>query len=236
MSKIITNVFFLLSVFIFLSPNFILAESSLDPLVKAFVCKSSVKSNEGQELLAKTQTAYAAVNTLQAKFAQFSKVLGMTENIPSSGNIIFKKPGKMDWNYQEPDEQRFISDGETVWFYEPKVNQVTIGQLNKSFSSDVPVSFLIGLGEISKSFTLSSTCISELGYVFELAPISETSSFKTFYLLVSRDTYIPHGAKIIDQGDTLTQFIFSDVRVGEDVLDKHFYFQTPKGVDIVYNN
>ncbi len=208
----------------------------VDLRIRAFTCNSVVEPTKGIEYLLKTQSSYKAVGSLKASFVQYSKILGMTEDIRSGGEIIFKKPGKMDWNYKEPDAQRFISDGETVWFHEPRVNQVTVGQLTKSFSSDVPVSFLLGLGDLSSSFDLISTCKTAAGYLFELKPKSETSSFKLFSLLVSDKDFMPHGAKILDQGDTLTQFVFQEVNVSDQVDDSHFYYKVPKGVDIVYNN
>ncbi len=207
-----------------------------DLRVKAFTCKAPISKELGSEYLDKTQSSYKGVSALKASFSQYSRILGMTDDIESSGEIVFKKPGKMDWNYKLPDVQRFISDGETVWFYEPKVNQVTVGQLTKSFSSDVPVSFLLGLGELSSSFDLISTCQTLEGYLFELKPKSQSSSFKSFSLLVSKSDFIPSGAKILDQGDTLTQFVFTNVRTKEPVEDKHFIYSPPSGVDIVYNN
>lgn len=218
-----------------LSSGFLKAEEG-DLRAKHFTCKTQIPLNTGLDYLNKTQSSYKEVASLKASFIQFSRILGMTDDIESSGEIVFKKPGKMDWNYKLPDVQRFISDGDTVWFYEPKVNQVTVGQLTKSFSSDVPVSFLLGLGELSSSFDLISTCQTLEGYLFELKPKSESSSFKSFSLLVSKSDFIPSGAKILDQGDTLTQFVFTNVRTKEPVEDKHFIYSPPSGVDIVYNN
>lgn len=223
-------------IYIFMQYGMVSASELEDARIKAFTCNTALKIELGNEYLNKTQSYYKEVSSLKASFLQYSRILGMTDDIQSSGEIVFKKPGKMDWNYKQPDIQRFISDGETVWFYEPKVNQVTVGQLTKSFSSDVPVSFLLGLGDLTASFDLVSACQTIEGYLFELKPKSETSSFKSFSLLVNKSDFIPQGAKILDQGDTLTQFIFQNVNTKDLIEDKYFSYTPPSGVDIVYNN
>ncbi|HMO18622.1 MAG TPA: outer membrane lipoprotein chaperone LolA [Oligoflexia bacterium] len=204
---------------------------------KAFYCE---KGSAGQSLkvpresiLPRVQTSYAALSGLGADFSQRSKLLGMGDSLISSGRLLFQRPGKMNWEYLEPNPQHFITDGVHVWYYEPMVNQVTVGELTSTFSSEIPVSFLLGIGRLDDSFELKSVCKNSGGILLELTPRLEDKNLKKFLLLVSEKSFLPIGASVLDVGDTSTEFLFTDLRENPEFGGKEFEFTPPKGVDIV---
>jgi len=44
----------------------------------------------------------------------------------SEGDIAISRPGKLYWHVTKPDEDLIVSDGKTVWFYTPMLEQVSI--------------------------------------------------------------------------------------------------------------
>ena len=159
-----------------------------------------------------------------------------TEAIKSSGLATFKMPGKMNWEYHTPDNKKFISDSETVWFYEPQVNQVTVGELKKSFDTEVPAMFMLGIGKISETFNLLSGCDTTAGRLLVMSPKNQASSLKTLSLLVSKSTYVPIGARMTDVSDTINEFLFKDLVIDKEIVDSSFVFVPPSDSDIIYNN
>ena len=43
-----------------------------------------------------------------------------------SGRFSLARPGRFDWHYEQPYEQRMVCDGERIWNYEPDLAQVTV--------------------------------------------------------------------------------------------------------------
>ncbi len=198
-----------------------------------FSCVDKKKIKNGLEIVRKSQSAYQAVSGLSAQFEQNSILLGMADTFKSSGSLKFLRPGKMNWEYTAPKIQKFVSNGETVWFYEPDVNQVTVGKLSKTFDSQVPVSFLLGVGDLEQSFDAKEVCIGPDGIILKLNSKVEQPNLKSFSLLLDPKTYLPIGARIVDAGDTSTEFIFKDLKQETMQDDSLFTFEPPSGVDIV---
>ena len=56
----------------------------------------------------------------------------------------------MLWRYEEPKGQFVITDGKHLYFYQPEQNQVIKSPLKNAFRGDIPLSFLLGLGNLKK--------------------------------------------------------------------------------------
>ncbi len=141
----------------------------------------------------------------------------------------------MDWSYNKPEIQRFIADGHTLWYYQPKDRQVTIGDFRESFESDLPVSFLMGLGKLSENFTLKESCKVERGLKLSLQPKNHEGSMQSFELLVSETRYLPLGAQVVDAGGNETKISLFNLNWDKSFEDQSFVFSIPRGVDIIDN-
>src|SRR5947209_18376646 len=73
-------------------------------------------------VVARVQKYYDATKDLRAKFEQ---QLESPSRAPSkaSGDVWLKKPGKMRWDYAKPEKKVIVSDGATLWFYDPEDEQ-----------------------------------------------------------------------------------------------------------------
>ncbi len=198
-----------------------------------FTCRAPVPATVREQLLRQVQERYESYGDLQAKFVQRSVFVSLNQHALSRGMVFFKKPGKMDWNYSEPDVQRFVADGRTLWFYQPGLKQVTVGEFKQAFTSDVPVSFLSGIGHLKDNFALKDACISDAGVVLSLVSKSPDPQLDEFYLLVQKDNHLPRGARIVDLGGNDTQIIFEDISLNNSMGDDRFTFSVPRGVDII---
>ncbi len=191
-----------------------------------FDCRGTV---DGKDLVAQVERQYEHISDLAANFRQSSYFLGTDEHKQSQGKVYFLRPGKMDWVYSAPDEQRFVSDGKIVWWYQPSLEQVNIRTLNQSFVSDVPVSFLLGVGKLHEEFKLESACSSSAGTVLSLQPNHPSASLDRFLLLVDSSTRSPRGARILDVGGNETTIVFEDVVLNHGVDAGRFHFDVPRG-------
>ncbi|MBP9838752.1 MAG: outer membrane lipoprotein chaperone LolA [Proteobacteria bacterium] len=196
-------------------------------------CSGGFKELDTTKLFSDVEERYKKINDFSARFIQESFFLGSDQKEQSLGDVYFKRPGKMDWEYSTPDTQRFVSDSKIVWWYQPKQNQVSIRNLEKSFTSDVPLSFLLGVGNLKEKFTLDSVCASQRGILLKLTPKAKDNNLQDFYLLVDAKDHSPVGAKIVDIGGNENSILFTELKYNIGVEEKHFSFDIPKGTDII---
>ncbi len=196
-------------------------------------CSPGTENQAEEGLAEKIEKAYDQLSTLRSSFHQESYFLGSDQRKQSDGQVYFERPGKMDWRYGAPDEQRFTSDGKNVWWYQPKENQVLVRTLRQSFSSEVPVSFLLGVGKLHENFIFQSRCPVSRGVLVKFKPKSPTASLDEFFLLVDAKDFRPVGARIVDMGGNETSIIFGESNLNEKIEASHFKLEIPKGTDVI---
>lgn len=220
--------------------------SPADAQMKSFECneKHELSRGEGEELLKKVQNAYAEVETLRGGFRQDSYVAALDEHETSMGEMWFAKPGKMRWVYSQPRPQTVVINKGILWLYQPDKQQVLIDDVGQVFLSSLPVSFMMGLGNLAKDFDLTGACRGSDGVILHLAPHKKTGNtpggeelndtLEGFDLLVDSDQSLPKGAKISSLGGNVTAIIFQGLKgQGASSDPDRFVLQYPKGVDVM---
>ncbi|MCB0344677.1 MAG: outer membrane lipoprotein carrier protein LolA [Bdellovibrionales bacterium] len=207
-------------------------EDGADP-ADSFVCQSDLPPADYKALIDSIEGRYGSVADVRAHFIQYSYFAGLDKGEKSYGDVSFRKPGMMDWHYKGPEVQRFISNGTTMWFHQPEDNQVTVAAFTNSFQSDLPVSFLLGLGKISKSFKVERACKAAAGTVVELSPLEQSGDLQRFRLLVRPDDYVPIGAQVLDIGGNETSIRLAGLSLNSGIKETEFEFSIPKGVDVI---
>src|SRR5262247_3744465 len=105
------------------------------------------------------QRSFARMNDLSADFSQISKdVLNRTQQ--AAGHLYLKRQRMARWEYTSPEEQLFVSNGKTVYFYVPADKQVNREAVKETLDDRIPLMFLLGRSNLSDEFTK-----------FELLPI-----------------------------------------------------------------
>src|SRR6185436_15325593 len=75
-------------------------------------------------IVKKLQARYDETKAFKAKFRQEMKVASLGVSDESEGTVVFKKPGKMRWEFATPRVQQIVSDGATLWIHQPDDRQV----------------------------------------------------------------------------------------------------------------
>src|SRR3954447_14515398 len=74
-------------------------------------------------VVAKVQKRYDEAADFKARFTQTLTSAALKRTTNSSGQVTFKKPGRMRWDYEKPDKSSYITDGGVLWLYEPDDKQ-----------------------------------------------------------------------------------------------------------------
>jgi len=201
-----------------------------------FECTKELSASQGAEMLKDVQSTYSGIQTLQAEFFQESYLFALDQSEHSRGQMWFDKPGKTRWHYLQPEEQMFVLNDQTVWFYQPEQKQAMIDSVSRIFITELPVAFLMGMGNLSTDFKLISSCSTTQGLRFELTPASDDaqqeSELERFYLLASNQTKLPIGVRIFDVGGNTTSILLEQVKTGVEIDAARFELEIPPNVDL----
>ena len=185
-------------------------------------------------IVKKLQERYDETRTFHAKVRQEMKVASLGVSDVMDGSVVFKKPGKMRWDFAAPRAQQIVSDGTTLWVYQPDDRQVLKAPFRAAFVSTTPVSFLLGVGRITDEFRPEADvrgCTAERLYVSLKAKSSEDVGALAFG--VARSTYDIVEAAVTDPLGNVTTLTFTDIVRNGDEPDATFAFEVPPGIDII---
>lgn len=166
--------------------------------------------------------------------AEFSQEIARP-NLPDHplkkrGRVFFKKPGLMRWDYLEPDNVFYISDGKILWNYIPEsalVYKLVVQDSELFFA----LRFLFGEGNLAEDFNLEAgepeAGLSRL----ILKPRSGEQNFKTVELLFDPVTFEIKHTIVVDPADNRSRITFE--KLSYSPLDPAgFNFTPPKGVRV----
>ncbi len=95
------------------------------------------------------EAKYRAEKTLQATFLERYTENGQTVRT-EAGTAYFRRPGKMRWEYESPEQDLFLVDGKTAWFYVPNDHTVTRVPAKQSVDWRTPLALLAGEMKVSR--------------------------------------------------------------------------------------
>ena len=214
---------------------FALALVSSSVQADSFDCKGQAAVSDPQSIVRQVQDRYSATPTFHARFLQNSFLAALETAESSSGDVWFAKPGQMKWHYEKPEEQVFILKDETLWLHYIHDKQVLIDNLKTITLSELPVSFLLGLGDLSKDFKVTESCRNPNGIVLNLVPATrnpQDDSLESLTLLVDPVSYLPRGAAVNDVAGNRTAILLNQMDTKTKPSEATFATNFPKGTDI----
>ena len=191
----------------------------------------SAAENE-EQIVDQLQKSYDSIADFTADFRQETELTTLKKTLKAFGKVTYKRPGKMLWRFDEPKNQWVLADGKSLYFYQPDQKQVLKTPLKNAFRSDVPLTFLLGIGNLKRDFKATSKGVEGNLYVVQLAP-KDGKGVDEVTLGVDRQNYQINWARIRDPAGNLTTVHFSNIRRGVGVGDSVFRVDIPKGVDVV---
>jgi outer membrane lipoprotein carrier protein len=190
----------------------------------------------GQAVLAEIQSRYESTNDLEARFVQ--EFVGKVMRQPQRGEgvVYFKKKGMLRWDYKVPN-QKFVSNGQTVWYYQPEENQVLIYELSTLVKEKTPLAFLAGEGNLRRDFDLvnftEASGAKEENHVVELVPKEPNPGLSKLVLTVDKKTFLVNQADVIDGLGNVTRTRFMGFKTNQGLQNSFFNFSIPPGAEVM---
>jgi outer membrane lipoprotein carrier protein len=212
--------------------------------VDLFACgnkDSSLSRSEALQWVKNVQKEYSSIESISGEFIQRSFIVALDEGERSSGFMAFSKPGRMRWSYKTPRLQEVLIRDGVMTLYQVDTEQVIIQDVREVLLSALPVSFLMGIGELDRDFEVISGCHTSGGDVaLVLEPSHQNSSSSEndelggFVLLINPEKKVPIGAKITSVGGNITEIVFKNQKLNDLTPNaKVFVLEYPSSVDLV---
>lgn len=179
------------------------------------------------------QKSYDSAVDFVADFRQETELKTLARSLKAHGKLYFKRPGRMLWRYDEPKGQFVLADGKNLYYYQPEQGQVLKSPLKSAFRSDIPLSFLLGIGNLKKEFKVSLKGLEQGFYLLRLEPRGELGGFGEILLSVDAESFNIRSSRIRDAAGNVTMIRFASMRKGAGLKDSLFRLQLPEGVDVV---
>jgi outer membrane lipoprotein carrier protein len=196
----------------------------------------SASATSVEPLVTAVQTFYDKSQTFKSDFEQKFWVKAYSQEKTSRGHVTFAKPGKMDWVYLDPKDNRVVSDGSVIKVYEAANKQMYEQPVAKS-QYPAALSFLTGTGKLADAFDFELVSGQELkfpgGYVLVGTPKQPTPAYAKVLFYVDAGTSQVRRVMIIDGQGNRNRFDFENPRINEPVAPGQFTFTPPPGTSVV---
>jgi outer membrane lipoprotein carrier protein len=181
------------------------------------------------------QKRYESVRDLSARFEQttFSVALGRAgASSTSRGRVVFAKPGRMRWHYEEPEESLVVSDGHWLWIYDPAHREAQKLEVGEAWLSGAAIQFLLGEGQILRDFDTRADACDAREAQLVLVP-RRPATYEELRLRVDPRSGDVLETEVHDLLGNVTRVSFQDLEFDTNPAPELFRFQAPKGVTVL---
>jgi len=221
---------------------FLLLASLLSSLA-TFSLPPSVSANGSftlDDLIGRIERKYATIDTFHASFVQSSVIRALDKVERATGEVWFKKPYKMRWNYYTPFRDQIVSDGVSFWYYNHDERQVVLSSLGDVLKRRTTTTLLQGLERAKERFTYRfparGSRDEDGNWLIELEPKGADvngDEINRFVIAVAPSDWVVRKIFLYDPFGNETVIEFNDIEVNGKVRDSIFKFTVPRGVELI---
>lgn len=142
-----------------------------------------------------------------------------------AGKVDISRPSLFRWETTSPDENLLVSDGKSLWYYSPFIQQVSIYSQEQAIEQ-TPFILLTR----NRASDWDSYKVSQQGDLFTLLPTAVESNPGTFKLEIDKKGAVK-GFSVIEQDGQKSEFKFNNINLSKPSAD-YFTFSVPEGVEV----
>lgn len=212
------------------------AHSQPAPSASAAPSPEAAPAAETADVVKKVQAFYDKTTTFKAEFTQEFFVKAYNKKKASKGRVTFSKPGKMDFAYDDPKDNRVVSDGSLLRVYEAENKQVYEQTMDKS-QYPAALTFLTGQGKLADHFQFEGYRGAAMnfpgGFVLLGTPKAANPAFEKVLFYIDSATYQVRRVVVVDAQGNRNRFDFINPKINEAVPENQFKFTPPPGTTTV---
>jgi outer membrane lipoprotein carrier protein len=177
---------------------------------------------------------YNSLTTLEADFTESYAGAGVHRS--ETGKLWLKRPGRMRWEYHQPREKLFVTDGHTAWFYVPGERQARRAPLKKLDDLRSPLAYLLGRTKLEKEFgglSLAPDVAPDAAGNVVLRGVPRHMPGITQVILEVTPDGRFNRIEVQSEDGSSTSFRFGNQRENAPIPDTRFHFSPPAGVETI---
>jgi outer membrane lipoprotein carrier protein len=183
------------------------------------------------------QRRYDGVEDLRARFVQTHESMALGAGRPgavttSRGRAAFAKPGRMRWSYEAPEPSLVVSDGRTLWIYDPSRAEVQRMAVGAGFLSGTAIQFLLGEGDLREAFEIAALDCGKEALELDLVP-REPSTYERLRMRIDPATGDVQETTVVDLLGNRTRVAFEEIETGFGAEAALFRFDPPEGTRVI---
>jgi outer membrane lipoprotein carrier protein len=173
---------------------------------------------------------HRTVVDLTARFVQTYRSGILGREIVERGTVSLKRPGRMLWEYRDPERKTFVSDGQTFYFYVPADRQVFVR--DQAGERGIAVDLLSGRLDIVGRFEVALEAAPGGAERLRLTPRKLDADVELAYVQADQAGRI-RAIEILDLQGNRSEFRFESIRENVGLSDTLFRFPIPEGVEVI---
>jgi len=185
--------------------------------------------------LARLNTLLGDIETLAADVVQLivESDGGVLEE--SEIQMMLKKPDGFYWETLTPYPELIVTDGSTLWNYQPDLEQVVIEEWDSS-RSELAAQLLSGnIESLDADYTIEAVTSTESEHQeFELTPRAADNVYQLISINFMRDEM--ESIYLNSKNGQQTVWRFENVILNADIADAQFQFIPPENIEIIEND
>lgn len=189
---------------------------------------------EAEDVARGLQRWLDATVDLQGSFKQALLSGAFGTGIEERGKVWIQRPGRMRWDYLDPEQKVAVLDGDKTWLYVREEEQLILGSLDEHGSL---LSTLIAserpLLELFDAELVVSIVDEGEPYLLELKPRSDEEAFESVTVSLRHGDFSIEAAEVLDAAGNRMLYRFSKLRRNKGIPDEMFRFEAPEGTTIL---
>jgi outer membrane lipoprotein carrier protein len=189
-------------------------------------------ADEAEQVLQKLEKAGRELETMQAEFVETRTLVLLDEHEELSGEVMLRVPGKLRWNYEQPQPSAMlIADGRFARYF-PQTRQVFRGRAGGE--ADLLVGFGPGAADLGEKYQVTLVGQEEVSgrpaHVLDLVPLKPGGLFAEIRMWVDASRSFPTQTRLPEPTGDYTTIRFEDVRINAGLPGDAFELKLPGDV------
>ncbi|WP_286235845.1 outer membrane lipoprotein chaperone LolA [Thalassotalea sediminis] len=197
--------------------------------VSPIIASQTLGENKNTQITSDKQLLKARLEKLEKFSANFEQLVtdeSGTELQRSRGTLAVQKPNLVYWQTTQPEESLIVSDGETLWLFDPFIEQATAYSLASSIAN-TPILLLTSNDE---NLWHKYQVTKQSEQHFSLMSLDENAQVKSLAIIFEQDTVEIKQFTIVDVTGQTSDIFLTDVEHQKDINPNLFIFTVPEGV------
>ena len=189
------------------------------------------------ESVERIQRFYDSVTDLEGRFVQSTEAVGIGASLggeepQATGRVVLAKPGRMRWEYEVPEPSLVISNGKSLWIYDPSAGEAQHLAVTEEYLSGAALQFLMGGGVLLEEYDVQGKRCSPDQVDLVLRPKSP-ATYEWLELRADRKTGQILETVLVDLLGNTTRLSLHDMQTNRSPDASRFVFVAPPGVRVI---